>query len=244
MLRKLIKVELKNIIRDPMTTFMLIYPVIFALLGRYLIPYIQEKNPDMNQWLMDMIVMFIAVMTGFVYGAIAGFSILDDRDDLVFLSVKISPLSIKTYVFFKVIFIYIMAFFASLFIFWFADLYNFSFGHMVELSLLASLQAPITAFLINSLASNKVEGFAIMKLTGVLLMFPIAAIFFNDWKEFLFSIAPPFWVAKAIMVQYYESIGIPQTFNLGYYGYLVIGFIYSALLIYVTFKIFSKRNNI
>ncbi|HAA37456.1 MAG TPA: hypothetical protein DCE00_01135 [Firmicutes bacterium] len=241
MLLTLAKFELKNLLRDKMTIFMFIYPLVLGGLGKYLI-----TNNYVDGAALGITAMLMAILTGFAYGAMAGFSLLDDRDDHVFTSLQIAPISLNYYIWFKVLFTYLLAVLSSFFIVWVTGVFTLAAGDLILISALSALQTPLIAFIINAFAQNKVEGFVTMKAAGLLLLLPIGSYFFLDVKEWLFAIAPGFWPAKA--VQY--SILQPQidtgliSMNLNFYQYILLGFAYNLLLITAAFGTFRKKNDI
>lgn len=241
MLLTLTRFELKNLLRDKMTAVMIIYPLILGGIGKFLI-----DNNIVEGQALGITAMFIAIITGFAYGAMSGFSLLDDRDDQVFASIQISPVSLDHYIWFKVVFSYLLATLSSFFIIWFTGVIPLTTGEMLLISLLAALQTPIAAFLINAFANNKVEGFISMKATGFLLLFPAASFFFLDAKEWLFAIAPGHWPAKAIQYALLRpAIDAGQVgMNLNFYQYIAVGMAYNAVLILATYRFFQSKNNL
>ena len=241
MLLTLSKFELKNLLRDKMTAVMITYPLVIGGIGKYLI-----NNSIVEDQALGITAMFMAIIAGFSYGAMAGFSLLDDRDDQVFASIQISQMSLSYYIWFKVAFAYLLATISGFFIIWYTGAIPVSITDMLLISILAALQTPITAFLINAFAYNKVEGFITMKATGFLLLFPAAGFFFLDALEWLFAIAPGHWPAKAVqyaMLQPLITAGVINM-NLGFYQYIFVGIGYNVLLVLLTFKIFKNKNNI
>jgi fluoroquinolone transport system permease protein len=239
MLLTLARFELKNLIREKMTAFMLLYPLVLGGIGKYLI-----DNGIVEDQALGVTAMLIALLAGFMYGAMSGFSLLDDRDDQVFASIQISPVSLNLYIWFKVVFAYLLATLSSFFIIWFTGAIPLSTGDMLLIAALSALQTPITAFLVNAFAYNKVEGFVTMKATGFLLLFPVGAFFFLDGKEWLFAIAPGHWAAKAIqhaLLQPLIEAGF-ITMNLNFYQYAMIGIVYNLLLVAAAFMVFKKKN--
>lgn len=238
MLSRLMKFEFKNIIRDQMTLLLLLYPFMMGGLGRLLL----EKT-QFDASLVSMMIITFGIISGLIFGAMAGFSIMDDRDDHVFVSIKISPLNIRTYVWFKVGFITALSVVSNFVIYAFID-FNMDLSLYFVLSLLSSLQVPIHAFIINALASNKVEGFMAMKGSGFLLIFPIASFFFLDAKQWLFAFAPAFWVFKAFQ---YELLKPMMDLNLvsmplNTLSYVLIGMIYNILLIVILYSRFKDTS--
>lgn len=240
MLWTLSKFELKNLVRDRMTAVMILYPLMLGWLGKYLI-----DNQMVEGQVLGVIAMMVSLMVGFAYGAMAGFSLLDDRDDQVLTSIRISPVPLAFYIWFKIIFIYVIAVLAGFFLMWFIGDFTLSAGEILLVSMLSSLQVPIVAFLVNAFAHNKIEGFITMKASGFLLLLPIGSFFFLDAKEWLFSFAPGHWAGKALQYSLMRPLidaGLVEM-NLNFYQYVGIGFLYNLLLIAVIYKFFIKKND-
>jgi len=115
-----IKSEFKKWSRDPMMAFMLIYPLIFAFLGRYLLPWITEKYGFNFQHFTDLILVILVLFIPIVYGALIGFSLLEDRDDNVLINIRITPLSIHQFISFRLVGVYILCVISSIFVLWFS----------------------------------------------------------------------------------------------------------------------------
>ena len=240
MLWTLSKFELKNLVRDRMTAVMILYPLLLGWLGKYLI-----DNRMVEGQVLGVIAMMVSLMVGFAYGAMAGFSLLDDRDDQVLTSIRISPVPLAFYVWFKIVFIYVIAVLAGFFLMWFIGDFALSAGEILLVSMLSSLQVPIVAFLVNAFAHNKIEGFITMKASGFLLLLPIGSFFFLDAKEWLFSFAPGHWAGKALQYSLMRPLidsGLMEM-NLNFYQYVGIGFLYNFLLIAVIYRFFVKKND-
>lgn len=236
-----IKYELKNILGNKMTMMMIFYPFVLGGIGRYVV--VNELVPLEA---MQVIAIYMALIVGFAYGSMAGFSLLDDRDDQVFASIQISPVPLNLYIWFKVGFAYVLSVFGGFFVIWSTGAFTLSLPDLVLVSVLAALQTPITAFLVNAFANNKVEGFMTMKATGFLLMFPAGGFFFLNAYEWLFAIAPPHWVAKALqyhMLEPHIKAGL-VSMNLNFYQYIFLGLAYNLLITTLAFNLFRKKNNL
>jgi fluoroquinolone transport system permease protein len=120
---------------------------------------------------------------------------------------------------------------------WFSNIGNIPIKNIFAIAFLASLAAPMTGFFINALSQNKIEGFAVMKGTGIILVFPIIALFFFDKKELFFSFAPGFWPAKALS----SLIRGDDMLLLSYNQYYFMGFVYVILLNLIVYKVFLNR---
>lgn len=232
--------ELKKWSRDSMMKFLIIYPLIFGLIGRYLLPQIAESSGFSIDAYADLIIVILTLITPQMFGALIGFSILDDRDDQIFSSIKVTPLSINQFLSFRLIMVFVLSFISTIFVMWFSDIGDLGFGNIVAISFLASLAAPMIGLFINALSNNKIEGFAVMKGTGIIIVFPIIALFFLDNKEFIFSFSPGFWPAKAIST----IIRGEEFFNLSFNQYYFIGLIYIILLNILAYKFFKQKTRV
>ena len=231
--------ETKNLLRNRMTVVMIFYPLVLGGIGRYLI-----VNGLVQEEALGITTMLMTILVGFTYGSMAGFSLLDDRDDQVLVSIRISPVSLDLYIWFKVAFAYILALLGGFFIIWYSGAIKLPAVDMLLVAALAALQTPITAFLVNSFANNKVEGFVTMKATGFLLLFPIGGFFFLGAEEWLFAVAPPFWAAKAVQRTMLEPLidaGL-VSMNLEFYQYIGLGFAYNLILVALAYKFFKNKN--
>lgn len=220
-----------------MMIFMLIFPIMFGLVGRYVLPYVAEQSDFSLSMYADVLVAALTLMVPQMYGAILGFSILDDRDDNILMSVKTTPLTIHQYFSFKLTMVLFLAFLSCVFVMWFSGIGDLPISNILSISFLAALGTPVTGLLINAFAKNKIEGFAIMKGFGMTIVFPIVALFFFDKKELIFSFAPGFWPAKAIATLVRGPGLLPFTFN----QYYFLGLIYVVVLNLVVYRFFLKR---
>jgi len=232
--------EVKKWTRDPFMVFMLIYPLLFALVGRYLIPYVAESSDFMLEAFSDIVLVALLLFCPAIYGAVVGFSILDDRDDNILISVQVTPLDVHQFLSVRLVLASFMTFATCLFIIWFTGLVTMTTAEAATISLMIALGTPVVGFLINSLSSNKVEGFAIMKGFGTASLFPLVGLFFFDVKELLFSVVPGFWPAKMIGI-IFRGEGIHF---LSYNQYLWIGLVYIALATFFVFGVFRRKLNL
>lgn len=191
--------ELKKWIRDPPLSFMLLYPLVIGLIGRYGLPIFENAAGMSFAPYTDIVLVLLALLTPQIFGALLGFSILDDRDDHILTAVQVTPLSVWGFLLFRVFLVSFLSFGGTLFIIWFTGWGGLTFGNMAAVSFLVTLGAPVTGLLINATANNKIEGFVAMKgVISILLIFPVVSLFFLDAKELFFALTPGFWPAKVI----------------------------------------------
>jgi len=237
MFKNFIVSEFKKYLRDPMMKFLFFYPLVFGLIGRYALPIIADNSGFSIERYADLILVILTLFTPHIYGALIGFSILDDRDDHILTSIKTTPLGINQFLSIRIAMAFVLCFLGTIFVMWFSNIGNISMINMIALAFLASLAAPMTGLFINAISSNKIEGFAVMKGSGTILVFPILALFFIDKKEFFFSFAPGFWPAKAIS-SLIRGEGLLQ---LSYSQYYLIGLVYVIILNILVYNIFLRK---
>ncbi len=172
-----------------------------------------------------------------IAGAIAGFSILDDRDDNIMLAVKVAPMTLEAFIGIKMVMVCLLSFLGSVFVLWFARLLPLSWSAVLGVSAVGALGAPLAAMQINCLSSNKIEGFAMVKGLNMLTVVPIVALFMHGPKEFLFAFEPGFWPAKALAV---AALGPPGG-QLTYGAFMAIGILYGIAANIGLYGLFKRR---
>lgn len=237
MYKNFIASEWKKWLRDPLMKFMVFYPILFGIIGRYVLPLIAENTGFSIEDFADVIVVILVLLVPHVYGALIGFSILDDRDDHILTSIEVTPLGIHQFLSFRMAVVFALTFIATTYVIWFSNIVDMRLVNILAIAFLVSFITPMTGLFINALAKNKIEGFAVMKGAGMIIVFPIVALFFFDSKELLFSFAPGFWPAKAIS----SLIRGEEILLLTYHQYYFLGLAYIVLLNIVVYKIFLTK---
>lgn len=238
MFKRILLHEIKNIKRDKMYAFFAIYSVVLIVVAYFLIPYIVENA---NILAAHLVTLVFILMISFLFGAVTGFTLLDDQDDNVLLSLKITPISVKKYIGIKLVISYLFGVISTLLLILVTELIHTATPlEILMIATLAPFQAPIIALLINMLATNKVEGFVIMKLSGILLLAPIAVLFLTNWTEIFLMILPGFWPARMVsMLLTNES----YLFN-SFFLYFILGLFINGLTLFLFFAIYKKRIHI
>jgi len=220
-----------------MMRFMLVYPILFGIIGRYALPAIAETSDFAIEPYADFILAVLTMITPVAFGALIGFSILEDRDDNIIDSVNVTPLSFNQFMSFRLIMVFIFSFAACMFVIWFSDIVALSWGKIIVVAAITSLSAPLTGLIINIFSSNKIEGFAIMKLMGMIIILPVISLIFTDAKELFFGIVPAFWPAKMISAIVRGDDLVHLSYNL----YLWIGLGYALFSNAIIYRIFNRK---
>ncbi|MGD9677029.1 MAG: hypothetical protein AB7V16_01530 [Vulcanibacillus sp.] len=237
MTEKFILYELKKWIRDPMMIFLLAYPIILAGIIRVGIPIAEEQFHFSLAQYYHIFVAGVMLLTAAVTGGVIGFSILDDRDDKILYAVDVSPVSFNVFMGLRFAMCFILTYISCIIAIIIVDLVEIPLYAILLVTISISLFSSISAMFVNFFATNKVEGFAMMKAGAIIVIFPIVSMFFIDFKEFFFGFEPNFWAVKALSVAILPNVD----FNLGFWGYYLVGIVYVVVLNLLVFKIFKKR---
>jgi len=237
MFKTILKAELRNILRDRMYLFFAIYPIIFGGLGYFLVQWIHDEYP-LSNW--DAITaMVLIIITGYVFGALIAFTLLDDKDDKVLLSLKITPISVKKYVYVKLLVGMVFGFVATLTLLVTTNfLPDANFLLLLAVAILGTIQVPSVALIVNSFSDNKVEGFVIMKLSAMVILFPVIGFMVTGWVQYFLGVAPGYWAGRVIEVQLMPT----ETGNL--FLIFCAGVLYNILATWLLMKLYTKRSNI
>ncbi len=224
----------KIIIRDSFMLFIFSLPLFVALIFRILLPIIRInllQYFDLSEYY-NFITIFIIIIGPMLSGMVIGFNLLDDRDENILSYMAITPIRKRGYLLFKVFAPMIAVLIQSILILLIFNLGNISMLRIAPLILICSLETPMYALIMASLADNKVEGLAIGKLTGISLMGPFVSYFMSSNWKYVAGVLPTFWICEC-----YFSYG------LFYWILMLVGVIHHLLFVGLTFKIFIDRSD-
>jgi len=232
--------DFKNIIRDKFLVYAsIVMPLMLVVISRIIIHWIAPtlKNTIPLAGNYAMIFMLCTSMIPLVYGFIAAFLILDERDEHLLTVLRVMPISRNSYLIYRMLFLSIFSFIVLLIFPPLSGLVEnsqFSYIQYVPIAALFTLLTPFSALMVSSFAQNKVQAFAIFKISGTIFLIPLFIFLLSGNLRYIFSPIPNFWAF--ITLREVISNGTND------YLHLVIGFIYSIILIAALFYIFNKKN--
>ena len=232
--------DFKNIVRDKLLiSLAILYPVILIMFSQILVQFVAPSLKGTIPLAGNFTVFFLLFVTiiPILYGFIASFLILDEKDEHLLTVLRVMPISRNTYLVYRMLF---LTFFSFLVLFIFPPLSGligntqFTYVHYIPIAVLFSLLTPFSAMLVSSFATNKVQAFAIFKISATIYMLPLFTFLISDNLKYIFSPAPNFW----------GFIALKEVLATGSndYLHLAIGFIYTIILIITLFYIFNKKN--
>ncbi len=236
--RNLIWNQTKRVGRDNLLLILSVYPLILAVVGKYLIPFLREaflENLDLSEHYPAILVFFI-LANPYIYGSLAAFTLLDEREENVLQAIRVTPLKLSNYLGAKVLFFVVVSIATGVLITWYINLVTIGLGESVLINSLMALSAPLSMLMINSFARNRVEGFALVKGTGFMILLPALAFYVPERYSLLAGVIPGYWPAMAINKLSNPSFGL-----MPYWGYLLVGLLYILLLIVILYQRFSRK---
>lgn len=233
--------DLKNIVRDKFLVYASIgVPLLLIVVSQIFVlwigPSLEKTFPIASNY--KAIFLLCTAMLPFMYGFIAAFLILDEKDEHLLTVLRVMPISRNVYLIYRMFFLSIFSFFVLL-IYpalsgLLAEFPNFSYIDYIPVALLLTLITPFSALMVTSFATNKVQAFAIFKISGTVFIIPLFAFLISGYLRYLFAPVPNFWAF--ITLKNVIDNGVNDYLHLG------IGFVYIIVLIGILFYIFNKRN--
>ena len=218
--RALGPIDVKSVRRDPLLRWLIVYPLAMALLIRWGVPILRAHLLTRFQFDLHpyygLFMSFVLLMTPVLAGIVIGFLLLDQRDDQTLTALQVTPLTLSGYFAYRIAVPTVVSFVVTLAVLPLAGLLDLGPLATVIAALSSCLLAPIYAVFLGAFASNKVQGFALSKALGVLLLPPLVAYFVNPPWQFLFGLDPLYWPvkvfwlveAKAVIAWVYLAIAI------------------------------------
>ncbi len=220
-------VDARSLWRDSLLRWMLVVPVLPALVVRWGIPELAawlqaDYSFDLTEYyplIMGFFTLFVPMMVGMVIG----FLLLDERDDRTLTALRVTPLRVTDYLAYRISLPTLLSIILTVVCFYIAGLVKFPLWALVPIAVMSGLEGPMEALLLASFASNKVVGMAMLKGFGTLFIAPLAMFFIESNWQFLAGILPTFWPVKTFWQLYSGATG---------WGWmLVLGFISHGLVL-------------
>ena len=193
-------IDLRNVGRDEMLRWMVLIPLLLALLVRYGWPIVVMQIQTRFQF--DLSVYFVLSMsyvvigTPAIFGLVIGFLLLDERDEGSLIALQVTPLSLNNYLVYRLGLPVVLTILLLLISLPLAGVDSFTFGELFLLGLVAAPLAPLLAIFLAAFATNKVQGFALMKGSGILFIVPFAAYFIDGSWQWAPGLFPTYWPPK------------------------------------------------
>jgi len=229
--------DLRRLSSDWVLLMSVAAPLLLLLFVWYALPWVEWATQiifhlSIRPYL-DFIMSFLALVSPMTIGMLAGFLMLDDREEGLLLMLSITPLNKQGYLAYRLSLPVLFSFFFTGIFLLLADLLPINPISMLPALFMLSLEAPLVAFLLVAWAENKVEGLAISKLLGLSFIGPVAAYFLPlKWRWTLWWL-PTYWASASFLSGL--SAGESYWITNG------IGFLVHGVWIWAAYRKFMRR---
>jgi fluoroquinolone transport system permease protein len=195
--------DLLNLRRDPLLIYLAVVPWLMVLLVRLAVPgltiWLRERyGVDLVAYYPLIVSFFFVMEIPMIVGVVMGLLLLDERDDGILTALGVTPVSRLSFLSYR---LWLMLGLSAMHVLICIPLTGMvppsSWPRLIPVAILCSLFAPLLALVMAVFAGNKLEGLALMKAFGVLLVGPVAAYFIrSDW-QLAVGLMPSYWWARA-----------------------------------------------
>lgn len=232
--------DIRGTYREPLLVMLVLAPVIWTTGVAFLTPIFTEMLSQRDGF--DLVPFYPLVLTAFllltsiiIVGGLGAMLVLDELDAGTMSALRVTPVPLATFFWYRaatvilVTTIYVVA--------------TLSFSGILEpgvvpalipIGMLSGLSAVVTLLLIVAVASNKIQGIAMIRALGMLIAgLPCLPWFIDSAWNLAFGVLPPYWAAKAFWVASAHGTWWP---------YLVVGVAYNLIVGWLLFRRFVARH--
>jgi fluoroquinolone transport system permease protein len=198
--RTLGAIDLRGVARDSLLRWMVLLAPLLGLLLRYGVPPIAAAlharfGFDLTAYY-GLIMSFLPIGVAAMIGTVIGFLLLDQRDDGTMTALLVTPVTLSVYLRYRLSVLMLACVALSCVAFRLANLVDMSMVQVFVTSAAAAPLAPIYALFLGTVASNKVQGFALVKALGIVVVPCVAAYFVTPPWQNVFGFIPHYWPLK------------------------------------------------
>jgi fluoroquinolone transport system permease protein len=198
----LARADIRVLARDPLLPWMLLLPLALAWPMHVFVPI--ARDAVLAQTGTDLAPYYPLLMGGYamtapgMVGMITGFMLLDERDARTLTALRVTPLSMRRYMAFRIAGPLAVATASTLVGYLMIDLTPIPLSALLGVALVGGLSAPLVALVLAAAAANKVAGLAVVKVLNAITVLPIAAAFLPLPIQYVAGIIPTYWPMRAL----------------------------------------------
>ncbi|GMQ64469.1 hypothetical protein [Vallitalea maricola] len=205
-----VKADYKQIFREKIMLLLFILPVILICLLKIILiitPIYIEKyfNIDITDY-HSYIISVIFLMIPSMIGTVAGFMMLDDKDGKIFELMSITPIGRNGYLYNRLLIPIIITFIYSFLIRLVIGIASISYGTMLLISILLSIQTIIIGLIMFDIADDKVKGLTYAKGLNIIMIFGLADLLNNESIVYIAMLFPSYWITRLIKSPSFSNI--------------------------------------
>lgn len=217
---------IRQIFSDSMLIVVLIAPILSAFFFHFGVPIIENilcgylKQTKILTDYYLLFDLFLALITPYMFCFASAMVMLTEYDENMASYMAVTPVGKKGYILSRLVFPAIISFVASIILMLFFSLTNWTLLMLIFCCLLSSILSVAVSLLLFSFSHNRVEGMAMAKMSGLLMLGLPVPFFLLSGVQYLFSPLPSFWIAKLCVNQNYLFL-LPAGISLYIWIYLI-----------------------
>jgi len=191
-----------QISKDGMLYAVCIAPFLAACFFRFGIPYIETllcgyfgKASILADYYL-LVDLFLAVLTPFLFCFASSMVILTEFDENMTAYIAVTPVGKRGYILSRLVFPAIISYVVSIMLIFSFALTVWPLPLILSTCMLTSILGIAVSLLLVSFSHNRVEGMAVSKLSGIIMLGIPVPFFLFSGIQYLFSFLPSFWIAK------------------------------------------------
>lgn len=198
---------IQQILEDSMLVVVCIAPILMAFFFRFGIPFIEKNLCEYfhNTTILDdyylLFDCFLCLITPYMFCFASSMVMLTEYDENMTSYMAVTPVGKSGYILSRLLFPALISLLASLLLLRLFSLTLWTLGMAVIACFLTGVLSIAISLLLFSFSRNKVEGMAMAKLSGLMMLGLLVPFFFVSQVQYFFSVLPSFWIAKFIMEQ-------------------------------------------
>jgi fluoroquinolone transport system permease protein len=226
--RALGAMDRRTVTRDPLLRGLLLSPLVLALVVRWVMPPVTARlqvalGVDLVPLYEPILGYALLTLVPILAGTVVGFLLLDQRDDGTLTALRVTPLPLGSYLAYRLAVPVVLSVVMGMALLPMAGLHGLSAARLLAATAGAAPFAPVFALFLASFAQNKVQGFALMKGSNLVLVLPLGVWLLPPGWAWVLGVVPTYWPARAYWVLL-EGSG-------GAWAYLAVGVLYQGVLI-------------
>jgi len=198
--RSLGAIDARSVARDPMLRWLALFMPAFGLLFRWAVPSVaaaleRQLGFELAAYyplLMSVLPLIAAGMAG----TVVGFLLLDQRDDQTLTALLVTPLRLGDYLRYRLSGLMVASAVFGALIVPLAGLTRTTPLQVLVCAVAAAPLAPLYALFLGTFAANKVQGFALAKSVGIVMVPCIVSYFVTEPWQDAFGLVPHYWPLK------------------------------------------------
>lgn len=222
--RTAVRADLKMIIREPILILFLLIPifiiVVFKFMAIYLPPIIFKFTGIEVSTYYGYVLAFTFMLTPGMLGTVAGFLMIDERDNRIYELMSVTPSGYKGYILNRLMIPFSSGIVYTFLCYYVLNIFHLDFMLLLYIAILGGIEGVIIGLLLFKIAEDKVKGLTYSKALSSLTVFALADVLKTQWVSVIAALSPFYWIVRLItypvgVMQLIISITV-HTFWLGF----------------------------